>query len=253
MFKKTFYELSIFFGHLEFLCTGGFWGEWTSSELKPFLGSSIRGLPQSMKGSNTTTNIFVTATAQRSTFSTRLLREYGNMASNSALGCHSSQFANSGFYPVNPLQYDDHPATSSTNGRSINSIFSFILRCIAAGTVKKEDIVDLLRRAALIKELATYFKSDTTTFKLLAAEMDSSTRCTAFQQITIGLIAELESITENNGNDNNIIPHLPSIKKKVLSAVNAHYSKTIKNANDKVIKLYQSSHPHIFNIPSIDL
>ncbi|KAI7878510.1 hypothetical protein K492DRAFT_117466, partial [Lichtheimia hyalospora FSU 10163] len=107
MFKKTFYELSIFFGHLEFLCTGGFWGEWTSSELKPFLGSSIRGLPQSMKGSNiTTTNIFVTATARRSTFSTRLLREYGNMASSSALGCHSSQFANSGFYPVNPLQYD---------------------------------------------------------------------------------------------------------------------------------------------------
>ncbi|CDH55776.1 predicted protein [Lichtheimia corymbifera JMRC:FSU:9682] len=104
MFKKTIYELSIFFGHLEFLCTGGFWGEWTSNELTTFLGSSIRGLPQSMKASNNTTNIFITATAQRSSSSTRLFREYGYMlASNSALGCHSSQFANSGFYPVNPL------------------------------------------------------------------------------------------------------------------------------------------------------
>ena len=44
-FKKTFYELSLFFGYLEVLVAGGFFGYWTSIELKPFLGSSIRDLP----------------------------------------------------------------------------------------------------------------------------------------------------------------------------------------------------------------
>ena len=79
------------------------------------------------------------------------------MASNKSWGYHSRRIANKNFYPINPLQYDNYPETAATNGRSVSSIFSFVLRCVTSGTVKKEDISCLLRRAVLVTELATFF------------------------------------------------------------------------------------------------
>ncbi|KAG2222472.1 hypothetical protein INT45_013385 [Circinella minor] len=56
---------------------GGFFGHWTSIDLKPFL-----------------------VTVPRYNLSTKLLREYGNMASNKSWGYHSRRIANENFYPT---------------------------------------------------------------------------------------------------------------------------------------------------------
>lgn len=50
-FGKDHFELTIRFGYVELLATSGFFGSVNGSFLSPFLGSSIRELPDSITGS----------------------------------------------------------------------------------------------------------------------------------------------------------------------------------------------------------
>ena len=66
--------------------------------------------------------------------------------------------ANNNFHSVDTLQYDDDPVTAAINHRSLNCVFSVVLRWITSGTVKKKRNIWFITSSCLVTELAVFLK-----------------------------------------------------------------------------------------------
>lgn len=136
------YELSLYIGHLELSVIGGFIGDIVSDRCSAFLGSSIRGLPNTLQQSHTTSKILVRADDPvEYTASNRLLRQYAKYCSRFLWSFHSRRFVLKGFHPANPLDFSSHPSVTSMKRYQTHSIVSSILGCIARSSVTTDDLL----------------------------------------------------------------------------------------------------------------
>lgn len=136
------YELSLYIGHLELPVIGGFIGDIVSDRCSAFLGSSIRGLPNTLQQSHTTSKILVRADDPvEYTASNRLLRQYAKYCSRFLWSFHSRRFVLKGFHPANPLDFSSHPSVTSMKRYQTHSIVSSILGCIARSSVTTDDLL----------------------------------------------------------------------------------------------------------------
>ena len=92
---------------------------------------------------------------------------YGNMTSNKSWGYFGRRVANEKLYPINSVQYDDHPETAATNGRVF---FIFIKMYYKRNREKRRYISCFLRIRIFLKE------NNTTPFELLSTKMNSDTK-----------------------------------------------------------------------------
>jgi len=108
-FSLEYFELSIRIGNIEALATGGFHSKLNDndSSLSPFLGSSLKNLPEEfMKAVNTpnTNNIYVRE-GKETVKTNRIMNQYIKNQALVQWGFHSQKFHNDGFYPTNPLDF----------------------------------------------------------------------------------------------------------------------------------------------------
>jgi len=134
------------------------WFSWHHSDCvcQCILGSSLRDLPQQLKQRIRAKELHIRRKPSASASSNRHLRQYAKAGENLAWGFHSSRFLTKGFYPVNPLSYSEHASSTTRNGRIKNVLASFVLKCLAYQTVRKEDIDHMFSIAITDSVLAKY-------------------------------------------------------------------------------------------------
>ncbi|GAA5815964.1 hypothetical protein MFLAVUS_009483 [Mucor flavus] len=139
--RTTWQELSILYGRLELLVTGGIYGFTTGGILGSFLGANLK----ITKPINTkiSANIYLIQPSHLLVFQEeRLLQNYARLATNYKWGFRSTRFFAKGFKTVNPLY---------TGNNSIKRAASLILRCLAynhATAYDQEQIISLIHEAA---------------------------------------------------------------------------------------------------------
>lgn len=109
-FSLEYFELSIRIGNIEALATGGFHSKLDDNDSSPapFLGSSIKNLPEEfMKAFNTpnTNDIYVGEEEKKAVKTNRIINQYTKNQAMEQWGFHSQKFRNDGFYLTNPLDF----------------------------------------------------------------------------------------------------------------------------------------------------
>ncbi|KAL1927118.1 hypothetical protein VTP01DRAFT_5081 [Rhizomucor pusillus] len=197
------YELSLYIGHLELPVIGGFIGDIVSDRCSAFLGSSIRGLPNTLQQSHTTSKILVRADDPvEYTASNRLLRQYAKYCSRFLWSFHSRRFVLKGFHPANPLDFSSHPSVTSMKRYQTHSIVSSILGCIFL-----ESVIHYCHNFSAVK-----------------ASLPKAAGKTTYITCIIAILESFEQAVETNDEANNLLSELPALKQMTIALMNDGYA-----------------------------
>ncbi|KAI8143237.1 hypothetical protein BJV82DRAFT_105430 [Fennellomyces sp. T-0311] len=256
---KSFYELSIFVGHMELLVVGGFWGRCSGAsrrDIHPFLGSSIPSIPKNMKQQRRTTDIYTLVQAPCTSTGTRLLRQYAKLQSGNMWSFSSLRFATKGFYPVNPLSYKSHTSQAIAMEKlCIHDLASLALRGVALPTsFSDKDIQQAMLTALKIKSMGHHFsdQQESPTFTGLSVnakhELTMNNKKRTYWHDVIDLLAILEKLV-NGINDKvggisltAIVSKHDVIQPLALGIMNNGLAAKVKACNSKVIEKFKQSY-----------
>jgi hypothetical protein len=138
-FGNSWLELSILFGRLELLITGGLFGEVGDDHIHGFLGPSIKCI---QKLNHQVTDkikfeILLPSTIQPTIMEERLQRNYSKSASSFKWSYHSHKFAQKGYRTLNPLYIDED---------SVAGISSYIVCCVSKKIFNQDDFDHLIMK-----------------------------------------------------------------------------------------------------------
>lgn len=134
---RSYYELSIMYGHFELLATAGYIVR--AASIVPFLGSSLGVTCPAISGV-----VYVSEEKNDYIRCNQLLRQYNKRDSAKQCSFHSIKSAVNGFIPVNPLAFLSHPSQKFKK-QSIHHFASMVLRLYASlDAVNHSTVKDLL-------------------------------------------------------------------------------------------------------------
>lgn len=252
---KEYYEISIYFGNLEFLVVGGFFGSTTGIARIGFLGSSIHNLPLSLRSCKQSSEILTRAVAADTAQSNRLLRQYGKFSSRYAWQFISTHYAIKGFYPINPLDYNGHILVPKAKAFTTDALISVILRSTSRATLSRADLTAALYATTQIPSVKKLLAGDSSimTFNYIISKISDTTStnekcCTAQLKEAIRLLARMESAVQQRDEQHNLVGMLPTLKESCLSFMNNGFANSLKHGNTAIIKAMSVDHPQLFTV-----
>ncbi|KAJ8651795.1 hypothetical protein O0I10_012643 [Lichtheimia ornata] len=250
---KEYYEISIYFGNLEFLVVGGFFGSTTGITRTGFLGSSIHNLPLALRSCKQSSEILTRALAADTTHSNRLLRQYGKFSSRYTWQFLSTYYVIKGFYPINPLDYNGHILVPKAKAFTTDTLISVILRSTSRATFTQSDLTAALYATMQIPSVKKLLSGDSSimTFNNIISKVTTSTNekyCTAQLQEAIRIMGLMETALQQDEQHHNLLGMLPTLKESCLSFMNNGFANSLKHGNTAIIKSMSVYHPQLFAV-----
>ncbi|KAG2190896.1 hypothetical protein INT47_003578 [Mucor saturninus] len=232
---KNFFEVSVILhGCVELLAVGGL----VALKGKPvdaFLGSSVKPLKNSsvVDGDRLSSKIFINKHGQQVIRSERLLRQYYKEGCCNLWSFHLQATHDMGFFPINPLNADNHPSVNSI----ALSLQSFIINSFARRQVDRSDLEALLLR---VGDSADFMKRS-----LKLDEFNGATFGAIYDAITeegkwkemVKIVKMLEAGEISLGSSKE---EIVANKRMVLSVGNRGYLKALSDLNDKNVEIAKS-------------
>lgn len=236
-----YYELSIVIGTIELLALAGFHGTTVTASANAFLGSSLRDLPQQLKQSIRAKELHIRRVPSAFASSNRHLRQYAKAGANLAWGFHSLRFLTKGFYPVNPLSYSEHASSTTRNGRIKYVLASFVLKCVAYQTVRKEDI-DHMFSIAITDSVLAKCLGRSTSFVMAKDHVQARDGSDSYTFIILQHMKFLEDLAAANDINKNLQPYMTDMKSICLQIMDKGLAATLKSANRSICRKYKTTH-----------
>ncbi|KAI8328222.1 hypothetical protein BD560DRAFT_417399 [Blakeslea trispora] len=161
MLVKDYFELTLRFGFVESLATGGFFGSIDDSYFSPFLGSSIQELSTQITAAIetiSTSSVYILKEPVAHVCNNRSLNQFYKSHARNNWGFFSQRFEDEGFSPANPLQF------GSENVMQVAA--SLVLRSLAFQQVYEKSMKTTVPKVLALEE-SLLTAAQRTTKKLL--------------------------------------------------------------------------------------
>ncbi|ORY95037.1 hypothetical protein BCR43DRAFT_495040 [Syncephalastrum racemosum] len=235
---KAYYELSLFVGNLELLTVGGLHGHEAKPDKAAFLGSSIPNLPFDLQKERRSTEIYIKKHPAITSFSNRHVRQYGKFAAGYKWSGSSDRFISDGLYPVNPINYTEHPAGGAS---VVAQLASFFLQCLASRSIDKDGLERMLFiacTAPVVKKLIDNKKI--ISFNVINRGISADGHVSRCMKAAISAMALLE--TRAGCGTAAFLPVLQKMKDTCLNLMDSGYAAKLKTANSNAVRLYNRNH-----------
>jgi hypothetical protein len=150
-FGLDYHELTVRFANVEALVTAGFYGNIEKSDINPFCGSALQGLPSDITGRIRTfvaKSIFINEACVPVTTSNRLLNQYYKNHSLRQWCLTSKKDHKNGFFPANPVYFISPRNVFQTSS-------SLIIRSFALTNLPPVKDLDKLIKAIPVSNLTS--------------------------------------------------------------------------------------------------
>ncbi|KAL9540940.1 hypothetical protein MBANPS3_009407 [Mucor bainieri] len=222
---NQFFELSLIVGGcVELLAVGGL-VLINGGSVEPFLGSSVKPLNRAkvLDGDVSTSKIFVRENVEVLR-SERLLRQYYKRDAVKQWQFHMKMAHDVGFYPIKPLQVDDHPSIDSLP----LTIQSTLLRCYAKKQADTNCLAAMFSKivnsSMLVKECKVSNFSGSSFLDLYNAMTTEGK-----WKMVVGMAKNLEVGSVDFSDDKK---NITTNKKVVLQLVGSGFLQNLSRAND---------------------
>ncbi|CDH60989.1 hypothetical protein RO3G_12430 [Lichtheimia corymbifera JMRC:FSU:9682] len=247
---SKYYELSLSLGNVELLAVGGFYGHTDHATTSAFLGSSLKGLPEQINGSASTSRILIRKIPAISTTSNRHIRQYAKTSAAASWSTHSFRFSVKGFFPVNPLSFGDHPVTRNGLGGPTSQLASLVLRCIAEQKVTNEQMDIMITKVLTDSKIKAMMKdAEVVTFAKIFVEMSKKSHgVTQYMKAVVGVAKLLEERLNDHENGTARVQQLADFSSHALEIFRRGFLERLAGANLAGVKAYTKKHCYEIDI-----